>query len=252
MLYKDQYNTIKLLSVEEKAELLDAIYQYQLWEPEINLSDKVALVFSMIKTTFERDQEKYEEKCRRNAENARKRWDAKGATASDGIKSHANDADSDSDIDSDRGRDIKEEQNTFCTSESFAKFWNKYPNKKWKQKAKKLFSSKIKSQKKFEELMQWLSWYIDDHERKEITWEFCPDYQQWDTFMSKETRVDYLDMEKQEDNPYELFCKLVYPHWDFATNMKGEKKYIEKYGVDKLKEMDRIYKDEMFLSLAKW
>lgn len=144
------------------------------------------------------------------------------------------------------------EQNTFCTSDSFEEFWKQYPKKKWKQKAKRLFISKIKSQKKFEELMQWLSWYIDDHERAEITWEFCPDYQQWDTFMSKETRVDYLDREKPEEDPYELFCKLVYPHWDLAPNVKWEKKYIEKYGLDKLKEMDRVYKDEMFLSLAKW
>lgn len=73
---------------------------------------------------------------------------------------------------------------------SFDEFWKLYPNKKWKSKAQKLFKSKIKTSLSFEQLMLWLEWYIN---RKPNEQGFKASDQQWDTFMSKETRKDYLD-----------------------------------------------------------
>lgn len=61
ILYYDQYKTVKLLSQEEKWELLDAIYQSHNWWIEFEMSDKVELVFSMMESSFQRNNEKRED-----------------------------------------------------------------------------------------------------------------------------------------------------------------------------------------------
>lgn len=76
---------------------------------------------------------------------------------------------------------------------TFEMYWNSYPNKKWKAKAIKLFKKKIKTKDKFDQLMKWLEWYKANYKDKKASWDFCPEYQMWDTFLSKETWIDYLD-----------------------------------------------------------
>ena len=82
LLYGTQWDTIKLLSQGERAELLEVIYLYHIrsidWEiydaegnPYI-MSPKVELVFSMIKTQFEIDEQKYEKIIERNKSNWKK------------------------------------------------------------------------------------------------------------------------------------------------------------------------------------
>ena len=82
LLYGTQWDTVKLLSQGERAELLEVIYLYHIrsidWEiydaegnPYI-MSPKVELVFSMIKTQFEIDEQKYEKIIERNKNNWKK------------------------------------------------------------------------------------------------------------------------------------------------------------------------------------
>ena len=64
VMYTSYINQIKKLSLEEKGELLEAIFDYQLdGEVDRELSPLVDMVFSFMQMQFDMDREKYEEKC---------------------------------------------------------------------------------------------------------------------------------------------------------------------------------------------
>ena len=68
ILYTDVYEVIKDFTSEQKAQLLDAIFQYHLGEqPQLDSMTNVAFLF--IKQQFIRDEKKYEEIKERNKKN---------------------------------------------------------------------------------------------------------------------------------------------------------------------------------------
>ncbi len=91
ILYSDLIHTINKLTDEQAGKLFKHILEYvNDNNPESDQFTEV--VFEPIKQTLKRDLQKYEGICKRNSENARKRWDA---TASDRIPKHTKNADSD-------------------------------------------------------------------------------------------------------------------------------------------------------------
>lgn len=102
--YEEQFN---LLSNEEIGILMKAIIQYEKTKEIPILDGMVKMAFSFIKTQLDRDREKYQEKCEKNKENARKRWNAKNANASDGKIRNAKHTDNDDEDDNDDDNDIK-------------------------------------------------------------------------------------------------------------------------------------------------
>lgn len=64
LLYKEQYDGVSLLSMEERGELLTAIYEYQInGNVSTDLSVSASMAFQFIKGQFERDTQKYNETC---------------------------------------------------------------------------------------------------------------------------------------------------------------------------------------------
>ncbi len=76
IVYYDWYYLIKDLSNEQIAELVRAMFAYNkdgiVWDFK---DERVVGIFDFMKNTFDRDNEKYERRCRKNAENAKKRWE---------------------------------------------------------------------------------------------------------------------------------------------------------------------------------
>lgn len=72
ILYNDNYDSIKLLSRNEKSELLDAIFEYNLTGINRNLSKRTEMIFSFLRRQFDRDIEKYSHICERNRTNGLK------------------------------------------------------------------------------------------------------------------------------------------------------------------------------------
>jgi hypothetical protein len=98
ILYSDLIHTINKLSDEQAGKLFKHILEYvNDNNPESDQFTEV--VFEPIKQTLKRDLQKYEGICKRNSENARKRWDA---TASDRIPNDAKNADKEKDKDKDK------------------------------------------------------------------------------------------------------------------------------------------------------
>ena len=73
ILYGSYYEQIMLLSIEERGQLLSAIYEYQMnGEVSVEMNPIVAMAFSFVRSDMDRDAEKYEEKCAKNRANGRK------------------------------------------------------------------------------------------------------------------------------------------------------------------------------------
>lgn len=114
--------------------------------------------------------------------------------------------------------------------EIFEQFWILYPNKKWKKKAEEFFSRKIKTQSDFNELLQWLENYKTEHNEKKELWQFVAERQQGDTFLSKETRKEYLEVEKDDITVFQEYVTRYPEDYEYAHKLvakRWEEKYLE-------------------------
>lgn len=107
VLYTDYKQHIDLLTTEEKAQLLDAIFGYA-EGLEIELDGATKMAFSFIKAQMDRDNEKYEKTCKIRKEAGSKGGKAKAkqkvakqANANFAKQTLANQADTDNDTDND-------------------------------------------------------------------------------------------------------------------------------------------------------
>jgi hypothetical protein len=72
LLYISDYAAIEDLSLEEKGLLLDAIFKYHIESSVIDLPPVLNMAFRFMKEHFDRDNQKYEIKCRTNRYNGAK------------------------------------------------------------------------------------------------------------------------------------------------------------------------------------
>lgn len=96
ILYTESAEQIGMLTREQRGDLLTAIMAYETEQLLPEMDPMTAMVFSMIRQRLDRDAEKYDAKRKKNAENARSRWDAnaydrmpKDANACDRISTDA-------------------------------------------------------------------------------------------------------------------------------------------------------------------
>jgi len=100
LLHLDQYEPIKGLTLEQKGELLDAFFLYNLGE-HVSFSNPILeMAFAFFRQSFERDNERYERKCQKNKDNISKRY-TNNTTVYDRIPPNTNTTDNDNDNDSD-------------------------------------------------------------------------------------------------------------------------------------------------------
>ena len=74
MLYFDLRPSLKLLSVEERGRLLDAILDYAESGIKPELEGMAAMAWEFIKPRIDRDSERYEEICRKRSAAVSSRW----------------------------------------------------------------------------------------------------------------------------------------------------------------------------------
>lgn len=97
---------IALLNSEQKALFIDAVFNYQCNGEDFKTSDgMLKMLWANVKQIFDFNNKRYAETCRKNSENAKKRWSKNNATASDRMRANANDADNDIDIDNEGDND---------------------------------------------------------------------------------------------------------------------------------------------------
>lgn len=73
-LYFDQYAPTRTLPDEYKARLWDAVFQFNMGE-DVHFDDPLLeALFAFFRQQFQRNDDAYAETCKKNSENARKRW----------------------------------------------------------------------------------------------------------------------------------------------------------------------------------
>jgi len=76
IIYADTEAMLTHLSMRERGQLITMIFSYvKRGEIEEEVSPLVNMAFTIIRTYLDRDREKYEEICKKNAENAKKRYE---------------------------------------------------------------------------------------------------------------------------------------------------------------------------------
>ena len=131
ILHKDSLDILNELTDEQAGQLFKAIWLYQNGE-QIELSPLLRIAFTPFKNQFGRDVAAYQERCQKNSDNAKKRWE-KNATVCDRIGTVAKDAYSDSDSKKDskskNKKDSKSNIDTFAPNDASLHCVNSvYPN----------------------------------------------------------------------------------------------------------------------------
>ena len=72
LLYPDMFDMIDMLTMEERGQLLTAIYHYKMGYSLPKMELHVQMAFGFIRNALDRDSEKYEEICRKRSEAGRK------------------------------------------------------------------------------------------------------------------------------------------------------------------------------------
>ena len=139
VIYNDIYEVIKELTDEEAGILFKAILCYQSTGEIIEMPRDLRLLFLTLKSTFDRDNDKYEKTVQKRREAGKKGGESKckqmQANANTCKQVQANQADSDSDSDSVtvKEKESKEKENANAL---FEYLWSLYPNKKGKAQVK--------------------------------------------------------------------------------------------------------------------
>ena len=88
ILYTSYYAIIEGLTDQQLGQLTRALFIYARDGEQIQLEPVVRMAFAFIKDNIDRNADKYREKCERNRENIRKRWNKKNTNEYDRIQSN--------------------------------------------------------------------------------------------------------------------------------------------------------------------
>lgn len=109
LLYTDQKEVFESLSDEQAGRLIKAVFKYDADGEEPDLDPLLKVVFIPFRQALDRNREKYDHVCKRNADNIAKRWnkdDTKNTSGIIGIPKHTKNTNKDSDSDSNKDKDI--------------------------------------------------------------------------------------------------------------------------------------------------
>ena len=102
MLYLDAVEQWDMLSDEQAGKLIKALLRYGKNGERLETNDgMLSMAFSFMAAQLDRDGDKYEKKCLKNAENIRKRWNKNTTNVYDRIQMNTKHTDTDTDKDTD-------------------------------------------------------------------------------------------------------------------------------------------------------
>lgn len=77
LIYKSNYELIKVLSMEQRGEMFTALFEYAISSTEPDFSGRsdeqaMQMLFSIFKITMDADEARYKHRCEQNSENGKK------------------------------------------------------------------------------------------------------------------------------------------------------------------------------------
>jgi hypothetical protein len=98
LLYKDKSEMFDVMDDVQAGRLIKAIFKYET-TGEVPDDPMTLILFLSIKPSLDEADIKYERKCKKNAENADKRWNQNNANVCDRMRTQKNDGDTDTNTD---------------------------------------------------------------------------------------------------------------------------------------------------------
>ena len=120
ILYLEQQEVFEMLSDEEAGKLIKAIFEYEKTGKIINLDKALQIAFIPIKSSLDRNKEKYNKVVERNKKNIEKRWkkeNTKNTTGKNGINTNTKNTDNDNDSDNVNDNDNEDIDNNILAPE---------------------------------------------------------------------------------------------------------------------------------------
>lgn len=106
VMYKEWEELFEALDKDEEvSQLIKALFAFAKRGEEAEFSGALKIAFITMRSAIERDGKKWEQKCDRNSENVRKRWNKNNTTEYERIQTNTNDTDKDKDKDKDKDND---------------------------------------------------------------------------------------------------------------------------------------------------
>lgn len=90
ILYEEYYEPIKMLSTQDKGLLLAALYEYHMTGDVIDLPPMARVIFQFIRQRMDFNSQKYNDRCKQNSENIKKRWNKENTNEYDRIRLNTN------------------------------------------------------------------------------------------------------------------------------------------------------------------
>ena len=215
ILYKSLYEPIKALDRNQKGELMEAIFEYQLTGNIIeNMNPIVNMAFMFFKNQFDIDNDKYIEKCKKAKESIQKRWNKQNTNEYERIETNTNNTDK---------REKKEDNSKKTKEESkeIEYIYNLYPSrcdtrktstgktKKNKEQIKKILKDHSK-----EHLESTIKKYIEESKQAKSY------IKNFGTFLNN--LPDYEEIEEIDNNKFD--------YYRFNDEYYGNIRRIEKGG----------------------
>ena len=230
ILYKSLYEPIKALDKEQKGELMEAIFEYQLTGEIIELNPIVNMAFMFFKNQFDIDNVKYLEKCKKAKESVEKRWNKKDTNVYERIETNTDNTDKREKIE-DNSKKKEEEREKI--KEQAKKIYDLYPSQTLRNGKKCQTKSKEKNLKKlenylngkytFEHLKKCIEVELSGKDQKNGVYEYLRGF---DVFLNN--LPDYEEEEKKND----LDESYIYYQW-----MNDPSNYARRIKKEEAKEM---------------
>ncbi|KAF0236511.1 MAG: hypothetical protein FD181_2678 [Prolixibacteraceae bacterium] len=142
VVYGYWYDPVKGLTVEQKAEILDAMFQYNMGLTMPELSTISNIVFQFMKPVFDKNRDKYNAICERNRGNGEKGGRPKNPNKPKKPSGYSgNPKNPDEPKKANNDNDIKNDKNDNLSKHDFMRFWDLYDKKSDKEKCFKKWNS---------------------------------------------------------------------------------------------------------------
>ena len=160
IIYYDNEVIVGRLSDDEAGKLFKSLFPYatEHIKPDFENSPALAMAFDVLSLTIDRNAERYKQKCEKNRENIKKRWE-KSNTSEYG-RNETNTNEYNRVPNKEKEKDKNKEKNLY--NAHFTELWLAYPRKIDKAAAYKQYQARLNEGYSEEELLQAVKLYAEE------------------------------------------------------------------------------------------